>query len=278
MASFGERLAARVARHGPLCIGIDPSAALLGAAGLADSAEGAFEFGRRVLEAARYELAIVKPQSAYFERHGSAGVAALERLLALLAEHGVLALVDGKRGDIDATAEAYAEASFAPGSALRADAITWHAYLGIGALERAFAIARRHDGGGFVVVRSSNPEGAALQLARTADGRSVAEALADAIEAHNRASGPMPGSLGAVIGATCEDADWVAARLPSGYVLAPGVGAQGASFADVARRMPSARGRVLPNVSRAVLAGGATAAAIAETIKALRDDAHVALG
>jgi orotidine-5'-phosphate decarboxylase len=278
VTAFGLRLAARIARFGPLCIGIDPSAKLLASAGLPDSAEGAYAFGARVLEAARFELAMIKPQSAYFERYGSAGIAALERLLELARRHEVLTLLDVKRGDIDSTAEAYAQAYFAPHSTLRVDAITWHPYLGFGGLAQGLDYAGRHGGGGFVVVRSSNSEGVSLQNAREADGRRVAEALADAIEAHNATRAERPGALGAVIGATCEDADAIAARMPSGFVLAPGVGAQGASFADIARRMPAARGRVLPNVSRAVLAQGGGRESIAAAIGALKKACSEALG
>lgn len=268
---FADRLAERVARHGPLCVGIDPSAALLARCGFGDDADGLLRFGERVLTASRGEVAVVKPQVAYFERHGSAGVAALERITQLAAALGVLVLVDGKRGDIDATAAAYAEALATPARGLHADAATWHAYLGFEALAPAFERLAASGCGAFVVVRSSNPEGEALQRARLGDGRSVAEALADAIAAWNAARGGHP--VGAVIGATCEDADAVAARLCGAWILAPGIGAQGATVADLRRRMPRARGRVLANVSRAILDGGGDPASIAVAIARLRDQA-----
>jgi orotidine-5'-phosphate decarboxylase len=274
MPAFAQRLAARVAAHGPLCVGIDPSADLLARCGLPDTADGAFAFGRLVLEAADYALPIVKPQSAYFERHGSAGIAALERLAALARAHDVLVLLDGKRGDIDATAEAYAQAYFAPGVPLLADALTLHAYLGLAAMERAIDFAVAQGGGVFVVVRSSNPEGRDLQLARRADGRTVAQALADDVQALNRRHvADAPGPVGAVVGATCPDAGEIVDAMPGAWILAPGVGAQGATFEDIARRMPGARGRVLPNVSRAVLSGGASAAQIGATIAELKRQA-----
>jgi orotidine-5'-phosphate decarboxylase len=271
-APFAERLAARVACHGALCVGIDPSAELLARCGLPDSAEGLYAFGARVLEACRGEVAVVKPQSAYFERHGSAGVAALERITQLAASLGVLVLVDGKRGDIDATAAAYGEALSTPTRGLHADASTWHAYLGFDALRPAFDRIFGTGGGAFVVVRSSNPEGRAVQLARGEDGRSVAEALADAVAAANARYGGQP--LGAVVGATCDDAGAIVERLGGAWVLAPGVGAQGASMADIARRMPAARGRVLANVSRAIVASGGDAAAIGAAIARLNDESR----
>jgi orotidine-5'-phosphate decarboxylase len=269
-APFADRLAARVARYGALCVGIDPSADLLARCGLPDSADGLVAFGARVLEACRGEVAVVKPQSAYFERHGSSGVAALEQVTQMAAALGVIVLVDGKRGDIDATAAAYGESLASAARGLHADASTWHAYLGFDALRPAFDRIVGAGGGAFVVVRSSNPEGRGLQLARGADGRSVAETLADDVAAANRRYGGQP--LGAVVGATCDDAGAIVERLAGAWVLAPGVGAQGASMADIAQRMPAARGRVLANVSRAIVAGGGDAAAIGAAIARLNDE------
>jgi orotidine-5'-phosphate decarboxylase len=105
-------------------VGIDPSASLLKSCGLPNSAEGAFEFGKRVLEAAQFELSIIKPQSAFFERFGSEGFKAMEQLAALARGRGVMVLLDGKRGDIDTTAEAYAESYFSASTPLRVDAVT----------------------------------------------------------------------------------------------------------------------------------------------------------
>ncbi len=274
MTDFAARLGARIAEHGPLCIGIDPSAATLAKCGLPDSAKGALAFGRRVLEAAEYRLAIVKPQSAYFERYGAAGVRALEELAALARRREVLVLLDAKRGDIDTTGEAYAEAFFAPASALRVDAVTLHPYLGLGALRKALGYAARQGGGAFIVVRSSNPEGEALQTARLASGETVAGALCREITALNdELGGGAIGPIGAVVGATCRDAQDTVAALPRSYVLAPGVGAQGATLEDVRSRVPQALGRVLPAVSRAILAAGCGAPELRATIRALAERA-----
>ena len=275
MPTFASRLCAAIRAHSPLCVGIDPSASLLKSCGLPDSAEGAFEFGKRVLEAADFQLAILKPQSAFFERFGSKGYRAMEELAALARSRDVLVLLDGKRGDIDTTAEAYAESYFSPSSALRADAVTTHAYLGFAALEKFVAIALRNEGGVFVVVRSSNPEGLALQTARLENGETVAENLCRAITERNRQAGDEAlGPIGAVVGATCDDAAATVAALPTSFILAPGVGAQGATMQDVLTRMPQARGRVLPNVSRAILANGASTAEIRTTIRALQQEAN----
>lgn len=275
---FAARLTARIKEHSPLCVGIDPSASLLQFCGLPDSAEGALEFGRLVLKAADYRLAIVKPQSAYFERYGSAGIRALEELAAEARRKEVMVLLDVKRGDIDTTGEAYLEAFFGERSTFKADAVTLSPYLGLGALDKAIAYAVKNEGGVFVVVRSSNPEGEALQTARRADGLSVAESLCREITALNQGfAGGNPGPVGAVVGATCDDAGQTVAAMPGAFILAPGVGAQGATFEDVQRRMPAARGRVLPSVSRAVLAGGAIPAEMRCTMEGMKEKSRVLL-
>lgn len=275
MSEFATHLAERVARFGPLCVGIDPHAPLLARCGLPDSAEGALTLGQRILRAVDFELAIVKPQSAFFERYGSEGIRALEQLLAEGRARGVLMLLDGKRGDIDSTGEAYAESYFRPGTPIRADALTWHVYLGFAALRRALEFSAAQGGGAFIVVRSSNPEGAPLQAAMF-EGKSVAQRVCEEITAFNARVHPDAkfGSVGAVVGATCDDADQTCAALPRSYILAPGVGAQGATFADVVRRMPSAKGRVLPSVSRAIFANGGSVEDLRQTIRSLRDEAQ----
>lgn len=274
MQNFATRLQQKIVEHSPLCVGIDPSASLLKSCGLPDTPQGAFELGRRVLEAAEYRLSLLKPQSAFFERFGSAGLRALEELVTLARGKDVLVLLDGKRGDIDTTGAAYAEGYFSATTSLRVDAVTTHPYLGLGALDPFLDIAIRNQGGVFVVVRSSNPEGQELQSARLANGETVAQNLCREITLRNRRHGEGLGPIGAVVGATCEDAAATVAALPQSFILAPGVGAQGATIQDVLARMPAARGRVLPNVSRAILANGGTSGDIRTTIRDLQDQAR----
>lgn len=274
MPTFAARLSQKIAEHSPLCVGVDPSAALLKSCNLPNTPEGAFEFGKRVLEAADYRISLLKPQSAFFERFGSAGLKAVEELTALARSREVLVLLDGKRGDIDTTGAAYAEGYFSNTTTLRVDAVTVHVYLGLAALDPFLDIATRAEGGVFVVVRSSNPEGRELQTARLANGETVAENLCREITARNRSHGDSLGYLGAVVGATCDDAAATVAALPQSFILAPGVGAQGATLQDVLTRMPSARGRVLPNVSRAILANGGEVADIRATIRSLQQQAR----
>ena len=277
MTPFAQRLGERIHQHSPLCVGVDPSASLLKSCELPNTPDGALEFGKRVLEAAQYRISILKPQSAFFERFGAAGLRALEELTALARRNDVLVLLDGKRGDIDTTGAAYAEGYFSASTTLRVDAVTTHAYLGFGALNPFLDIALKNDGGVFVVVRSSNPEGRELQTAKLASGETVAQRLCREITDRNRSVGEGLGFIGAVVGATCEDAQDTVAALPQSYILAPGVGAQGATMGDVIARMPAARGRVLPNVSRAILANGGSRTEIATTIRALQDQARALL-
>lgn len=277
MPTFAARLQQKIAEHSPLCVGIDPSAALLKSCNLPNTAEGAFEFGRRVLEAADFRISLLKPQSAFFERFGSAGLKAVEELTLLARGREVLVLLDGKRGDIDTTGAAYAEGYFSATTTLRVDAATTHVYLGLAALDPFLDIALQAEGGVFVVVRSSNPEGRELQTARLANGETVARNLCREITLRNRRQGGSLGFLGAVVGATCDDAAETVAALPQSFILAPGVGAQGATLQDVLKRMPSARGRVLPNVSRAILANGGSVADIRTTIRSLQDEARALL-
>ena len=278
MSEFATRLTQRMLRHGPLCAGIDPSAATLAKCGLPDSAEGALEFGKLILRAADGEVAVVKPQSGFFERFGSAGMKAIEELAALARAQEVPVLLDVKRGDIDSTADAYAHAYFHPSSPVRVDAITLSPYLGVQALKSSFELAAAQGCGIFVVVRSSNPEGEALQTARMADGRMVWEALAAEITAFNTLLSKSPiGPIGAVVGATCTDAGPVVAALPHSFILSPGIGAQGATLEDCRVRLAPARGRILPNVSRELLAQGTSAEAIGATIRRLNAEARALL-
>ncbi|HWE66083.1 MAG TPA: orotidine-5'-phosphate decarboxylase [Acidimicrobiales bacterium] len=255
-ASFGTRVAAAVQRFGPLCAGIDPSAALLAAWRLSDDAAGLRAFGEICVDAFSDTVPIIKPQVAFFERHGSAGMAELERLIAAASAAGLLVLADAKRGDIDSTVAAYADAWLGEGSPLAADAVTVHPYLGLAALAPFVTLAARTGRGVIVVTRSSNPEGRPIQQAVTASGDSVEEALLAEIAAWNQSPGVPPGTVGAVIGATLEPPIFPLSQL-GGVILAPGLGAQGAGATDVAARFGGcAPGTVLASSSRSLLAAG----------------------
>lgn len=259
MKNFAQRFLELADSRSPFCLGIDPTPQLLSAWQLPDSAEGLARMCEIVATAAEDRLAIVKPQIAFFERFGSRGIQVLERLIDSFQERGTLVLVDGKRGDIGSTVEAYAQAYLGPTSAFRADAITAHAYLGFGSLKPLLDRAANIGAGVFVVVRSSNVEGIALQNAvLTDDGRTVADSLADMItEFNQQTTGDDIGPVGAVVGATIDnDLLSTLERLPKSLILAPGIGHQGATFEDLRKRFQRHASRAIPSSSRAVLDRG----------------------
>jgi orotidine-5'-phosphate decarboxylase len=279
-SSFGTKLALAVGRTGPLCAGIDPSASLLTAWGLGDDADGLSQFGSRCMEAFAGVVPVIKPQVAFFERHGSAGIAALESLIAEARSAGLLVIADAKRGDIGSTMEAYASAWLEDVSPLAADAVTAVPYLGLGALSPMFDLAATSGRGVIVVVRSSNPEGRVLQEARTGagDGPSVEDLLLSQIAELNGGAAVPTGTVGAVVGATLAPSSFALASL-GGPILAPGVGAQGATADDVGALFEGcAPGSVVANVSRSVLSAGPEVAALRKAAQAGRDEMAAALG
>jgi orotidine-5'-phosphate decarboxylase len=256
---FGTRLRARMDERGPLCAGIDPHASLLAAWGLPDDVSGLERFTMTAVEALAGTVAAVKPQSAFFERHGSGGIAVLERAVHGCRELGAQVVLDVKRGDIGSTAQAYADAYLDRSSPLAVDAITASPYLGVGSLQPMFRTAAVHGAGVFVLALTSNPEGPQVQHARTEDGGTVAGAVLAALRTLNAAAESM-GSFGAVVGATVgetgEDLDI------AGPLLAPGIGAQGGSAEDVRRIFGAAVVNVLPSSSREILQAGPDVAAL----------------
>ncbi len=251
---FGARLDRALAARGPVCIGIDPHAALLEQWGMADDLSSLQRFSQACVEAFGPVAAAVKPQSAFFERFGSRGIAVLEETVIGLREAGVLVVLDVKRGDIGSTMAAYAQAYLDPSRDLAADAITVSPYLGVGALQPAFDAAASSGAGVFVLALTSNPEGPQVQHARAADGRTVAQVVIDDLAARNAGADPF-GDLGVVIGATIGDAVADVAGL-NGPFLVPGIGAQGGGPDDVARLFGGNLAAVLPSVSREVLRHG----------------------
>ncbi|GCE77246.1 orotidine-5'-phosphate decarboxylase [Cellulomonas biazotea] len=276
---FGARLAAAMADHGPLCVGIDPHPVLLADWGLTDDAAGLRTFARTVLDAVGGRVAAVKPQSALFERHGSAGVAVLEEVVAAGRETGTLVVVDAKRGDIGSTMAGYADAYLRDGSPLAGDALTVSPYLGFGSLDPAVDQALATGRGLFVLCLTSNKEGHEVQHARTEDGATVAASIAARAAALNAGLDPM-GSIGLVVGATVGDA---ATRTGTdltrvnGPLLAPGVGAQGAGQRELTQVFGAARRQVLASSSRGVLAAGPDVAALRTAARRAADEARAAL-
>src|SRR5688500_9244877 len=172
-ASFYARLTDVVAGRVPLCVGIDPHPGLLTQWGLADDANGLERFAMTCVEALAGDIAVLKPQSAFFERHGSLGIAVLERVIADARAAGALVLLDAKRGDLGSTMQGYADAYLTVGSPLFVDALTVNPYLGFGSLQPVIDTALANGAGVFVVALTSNPEGPQVQHAVRTDGRSV---------------------------------------------------------------------------------------------------------
>ena len=271
---FAARVAAAVARTGPLCAGIDPSPELLSAWGLSDDGPGLRQFGLRCVEAFAGVVPVVKPQVAFFERCGSAGVAALEALLDAARSSGLLVIADAKRGDIGSTMEAYARAWLDPDSPLCADAVTAAPYLGLGALQPMIDRAAASDRGVLVVARSSNPEGRSLQQARTQGGQgpAVEDLLLAGIAELNGDGRIPPGTVGAVVGATLGPSEFRLADL-GGVILAPGVGVQGGTAAGVGALFGECPpGTVLAGSSRSLLTKGPEVTALSEAAKKARDE------
>jgi orotidine-5'-phosphate decarboxylase len=276
--AFGSRLAAAVAARGPLCVGLDPHRSLLIDWGVGDDLDGLRRFTDTVVEALAGSVAVLKPQMAFYERFGARGIAVLEDAVAAIRSAGALVLLDAKRGDIGSTMEAYAD-YLRSDHPMQVDAMTVSPYLGPESLEPARSAAQRFGGGLFVLARTSNPDAATFQRARV-DGRTVAQVVVDTVRGWNTPAwvvgdplpdlgavqdlnsrwGPSTGSFGVVVGATLTELD-VDLDGIGGPLLAPGLGAQGGSPADL-RRLFGRDRAVVPTVSRGVLGAGADAGAL----------------
>ncbi|MFD3916274.1 orotidine-5'-phosphate decarboxylase [Streptomyces sp. NPDC058603] len=272
---FGARLRRAMDTRGPLCVGIDPHGSLLTDWGLADDIAGLERFARTTVEALADRVAVLKPQSAFFERFGSRGTAVLEKTVEEARAAGALVLMDAKRGDIGSTMGAYAATYLDKDSPLFSDAVTVSPYLGFGSLRPALDAAASSGSGVFVLALTSNPEGAEVQRATAADGRPVAQLMLDHMAAENAGATPL-GSVGAVVGATLGDAGVDLAI--NGPLLAPGIGAQGATPADLPRVFGAAVGNVVPSVSRGVLRHGPDLGALREAAERFTDEVRAAVG
>ncbi|GLZ75271.1 orotidine 5'-phosphate decarboxylase [Actinorhabdospora filicis] len=300
--TFGAKAHKALAKRGPLCVGVDPHAGLLRHWGLNDDVAGLERFSRTMVEAVAGTAAFVKPQSAFFERFGSKGIAVLEKVIADTRAAGALLLLDAKRGDIGSTMAAYADAYLDPASPLSVDAVTASPYLGFGSLTPLFDLAQAHNRGVFVLVLTSNPEGASVQRAKLKDGRTVAQSLVDDIAALNDDAEPL-GSIGAVIGATIKGApaettgSFAAVREHThgithaspqsdsahdlvklnGPILVPGMGAQGGRPGDLKRVLGRAAAAAIPSYSREIARQGPSPAAIKEAVARTLEECRTAL-
>lgn len=265
-ASFADRLAEVVERkRSQLLVGLDPRPELLpielrGAThlGRAASAEACERFCRGIIDAVSPYVVGIKPQIAFFEALGPDGMRSFEELCRYAQAAGLLVVVDGKRGDIGSTARAYAAAYLEPGeeTPALADALTVNPYLGRDSLEPFLSACRRSGGGIFCLVKTSNSGSADIQDLTLSDGRPLWHHVAELVEHWGEDLVGERGlsNVGAVVGATHPRAVGEARRLlPRSILLLPGVGAQGATAADVARAFTSGPASALVPASRAIL-------------------------
>jgi orotidine-5'-phosphate decarboxylase len=296
--TFGDRLASHVAeRASQIVLGLDPDPARLWPASLeraagagGDPAQQAADavrtHCRMVIEAAGEHCVAVKPQVACFERLGAAGWAALRDVIGAAQDNGLLVIADAKRGDVDISARAYAQAFFAdtdtpfgPVPGLGVDALTVNPLLGSDALMPLVQAARAKTAGLFALVRTSNPGARDVQELRLAGGGTVSEALATLV-GELGADGVGPAGLsdiGAVVGATAPQ--WLQSlrrAMPHAVFLLPGVGAQGGKVQDLAPAFAPGRAGGLVSASRGIVfaherSGGEPAAAAAREAARLRE-------
>jgi orotidine-5'-phosphate decarboxylase len=264
---FADRLAEIVERkRSQLVVGIDPRPELLPVElrgdihlGRSAAADACARFGRGLIDAVAPYVVAVKPQAAFFEALGSAGFAALEDVCAYARAAGLLVIVDGKRGDIGSTARAYASAYLEPptdGEPPLGDALTVNPYLGTDSIEPFLSACRRSGGGLFCLVKTSNPGGVEIQDLILSDGRPLWQQVAAIVDSWGEDLVGSSGlsSVGAVVGATYPRAVAEARKLlPKAVLLLLGVGAQGATPADVARAFTSGPASGLVAVSRAII-------------------------
>jgi orotidine-5'-phosphate decarboxylase len=265
-STFADRLADAVERkRSQLVVGLDPRIDLLpvelrgeSVLGRAEAANAVARFSCGIVDAVAPYVVAVKPQVAFFEALGSDGISALERVCGYARDAGLLVIADGKRGDIGSTARAYATAYLEPGPAGHplADALTVNPYLGEDSIEPFLQACRLHGAGIFCLVRTSNSGASDIQELTLSDGRRVWHQVAELVAEWGADLIGERGlsSVGAVIGATAPRAVAEARKLlPRSVLLLPGVGAQGAGPADVARAFTSGPASALVASSRSVI-------------------------
>lgn len=281
MTHFADRLLEQCrAKDAPVCVGLDPVLERLPASiDRSNPAEAIEQFCRGVIDAVGPFVPAVKPQSACFERYGGAGVEVFHRVVQYAKSAGLIVVSDAKRGDIGTSSAHYAAGLLADDTGC--DALTVNGYLGGDGLEPFMDVAERDGRGLFVLVRTSNPGGDAVQTLRLADGRTVAEAVGDVVaELGARCVGASGYSnVGMVVGATKPaDAKALRDRYPQQLFLVPGYGAQGGGAEDVrACFKPDGTGALI-TASRSVIYPGtagdhaAWQDAVGEAARRLRDD------
>jgi orotidine-5'-phosphate decarboxylase len=261
---FGDRLADAVrAKKSAVCVGLDPRWSSLPESirsGInADdrhAVAAATEcYCRHVIDAVAELAPVVKPQAAFFEQLGPAGMVALGSVIQYARKAGLLVLLDGKRGDIGTTAEAYADAYLGDSSAWCCDALTVNPYLGDDTLKPFVDQCQSRLAGIFVLVKTSNPGSGFLQD-KVVGSRTVYEHMAALVQqlAQPTVGASGYGSIGAVVGATYpEQLAKLRAQMTNAWILIPGYGAQGGTASDVAHGFDKGGLGAIVNSSRGII-------------------------
>ena len=271
MAHFATRLTQSIQRcQNPVLVGIDPRADQLPGGLLAQTdrdnpqavAEAYRLFGRGIIDVVAPLVGVVKPQAAFFEQLGPAGMSALHDVVQYAQQQGLMVILDGKRNDIGSTATAYADAYLGAGEASPwgADALTVSPYLGDDSLDPFVEVARQRDAGIFVLVKTSNPGGKCFQDL-SCEGQPLYRHVAALVEQLAQASLPTEegtnveyGAVGAVVGATYpEQLEELRVAMPHSWFLVPGFGAQGGAAADVAGAFDEQGLGAVVNSSRGII-------------------------
>ena len=282
-SDFGLRLKNSMDKYGPLCVGIDPHRKLLTDWGYNVDADGAELFAMRMLQAANGRAAAVKFQVPMFERYGSKGFSALERVLYAARQMEIITIVDCLHGGLPTTISAIADAYFKPGAPMLADAITLLPYYGARSLQGVINDALNNSRGVFVASLTSNQEGASMQTAIRQSGeykdKTVAYGIASTAQKFNKGTNGM-GSVGLIIGATIgqwiDDSGVDPAKF-TGPILSPGYGWQGAEAKDLRTVFKGTKGNVLVTVSRFIAAYGPDIASLSQATEAIALDVRQAL-
>ncbi|GAA4448390.1 orotidine-5'-phosphate decarboxylase [Novipirellula rosea] len=261
--AFADRLAQAVRRTGSVtCVGLDPrleqlptSIRQIAESGAADAKAAAYtQFCCDIIDVVKDKVACVKPQAAFFEQLGPAGMVSLGQVIRYASDAGLLVITDGKRNDIGSTATAYAQAYLGAGDASPwgSDSLTVSPYLGRDSLEPFVEVCDERAAGVFVLVKTSNPGGGLLQD-RVTDGQTIYARVAELVQELNqgRTGESGYGPIGAVVGATYpEQLAEMRAAMPTSWILIPGFGAQGGTAKDVIAGFDDAGMGAIVNNSR----------------------------
>jgi orotidine-5'-phosphate decarboxylase len=265
MMNFGDRLAQCVRqKKSAVCVGLDPRWESLplairqsiDAKNLNAVASATQCYCQAVIDAVAAYAPVIKPQAAFFEQLGPAGMPVLAAVIRHARQAGLLVLLDAKRGDIGSTAEGYADAYLGDSSPWQCDALTVNPYLGDDTLTPFVAVAQARGAGVFVLVKTSNPGSGFLQDQMLGDGQTVYQRVAHVVESLSQSSQGQSGygSIGAVVGATYpQQLATLRQSLPSSWILIPGYGAQGGTALDVSHGFdPQGLGAIV-NSSRGII-------------------------